>query len=54
MIQSLIVALILIIALGGSFTGVFLMNKKTQVPDGAEADFLCESCKSTGGCKFKI
>lgn len=53
-ISSIIVGIVVVLVLVGAFIMVYTMNKKICRPDGVEPDFLCQSCKSTGGCKFKI
>lgn len=53
--MSFLVAGVIFFSLVSFFIFSYKANKSTPIPEGMEADLpICDSCKSIGGCKFKL
>ncbi|MCL1936438.1 MAG: hypothetical protein FWF57_08730 [Defluviitaleaceae bacterium] len=52
---SFIVGATVFLSMFGFFLFAYKGNKSTPVPEGVDVEAaLCDSCRSTGGCKFTL
>ena len=55
--MQVVVGLSLFIALSGGFMLMYVLNKRTPLPEGCSADDMpqCDNCAKEGtGCKFRM
>jgi len=53
--MSFVIGAILFLSMFGFFIFSYRTNKGTPIPEGVDAEAaLCDSCRSSGGCKFTL